>query len=62
VTIQDNWVADTLAKIGDESTIALLQKIASQTQIICGTPDIDPLGPKHLDDLTARIRSRLAAD
>jgi hypothetical protein len=62
VTIQDNWVADTLATIGDESTIALLQKIASQKQIICGNPDIDPLGPKHLADLTGRIRSRQAAN
>jgi HEAT repeat protein len=62
VYIQSDWVADTLAKIGDESTITLLQRIASQKKIICGNPDEDPLGPKHLDDLTARIRSRLAVN
>jgi hypothetical protein len=58
----EKTVEDTLAKIGDEETIALLQRSAAQGMIICGHDSEDPLGKKKLADLIARIRSRTTND
>jgi HEAT repeat protein len=49
---------DVLSKIGDESTIALLQRLSAQRTEICGNEDDDPLGKPHLNALIARIRNR----
>ncbi len=57
--IDKSIVADTLAELGDENTIVMLQKMAAERTYVCGNDDEDSLGKTHLDKLTQRIRDRI---
>ena len=50
---------DTLARVGDEDTIALLQQSAAKGMVICVNNPDDPDGKKELANLIARIRNRV---
>jgi formylglycine-generating enzyme required for sulfatase activity len=54
----ETFVKDLLVRIGDEETIALLEKVAGEKKTISGNEDEDPMSGKNLVILTARIRSR----
>jgi Carboxypeptidase regulatory-like domain len=56
--VDEKIVEDTLAKVGDEDTIALLQRSAAQGMVICGNDSEDPGGKKKLASLIARINDR----
>ena len=56
--VDEKIVEDTLAKVGDEDTIALLERSSAQGMVICGNDSDDPGGKKKLANLIARIRGR----
>lgn len=51
-------VQDTLASVGDESTIVFLQRTPEQKQAYCGDNDQGWLKESEVSNLIARIRSR----
>ena len=51
---------ETLAQLGDEETIKLLEFLDANRRIACGPNE--PLGPGNLGRLVARIRARTAGN